>query len=323
MNRSLGSLDSSEQLIRELYIDLRRHINAWAHITKQTAQARMGYIGQHLVSIVTGHPGGRSGARGQDLIISDTEYGEIKTCYRVDQLGKCKDCGSKVAAIEQECPNCNSRDIERKDDSKWLISIRNREEYALIIEPAYYFLVLFDFTDLKDPHTIRASIWQVDPMRPGFTYCMIDYFENIRKNSVSKAPFNLWPFQLKFDLMCPRLIYRSFIDSDDSIATEIFPGRDEARPIPNFRLSSHARARNLTIQKLHDFARRVGISGELPSKKTAVILQIEEKVINSGIPVEQALDALSVSLYWPDIHEKIDSLPSTLVHRLQGADLIN
>ena len=60
-------VETSERLIDELYIDLRRRINNWASITKQTAQARMGYVGQHLVSIVTGYPGGKSGARGKDL----------------------------------------------------------------------------------------------------------------------------------------------------------------------------------------------------------------------------------------------------------------
>ena len=323
MNRRLGDIGSSEQLINDLYIDLRRRINAWAGITKQTAQARMGYVGQHLVSIVTGYPGGRSGARGKDLIISDTEYGEIKTCYRVDQLGKCRICGSVVAAIEQECPKCNAREIKRNDDSKWLISFRNEEEYSLAIEPTVYFLVLFDFTDLNNPHTIRASIWEVNPKRPGFAYCMIDYYENIRQESVSKAPFNLWPFQLKFDLMCPRLIYRSLISNDDSVTTQIFPGREELQPISKFALSPHARARNLTIPKLHNYARRIGINGYLANSKPAVIRQIEEKVIRSGVPVEEALDTLSVCIYWPDIEEKISSLPALLRDRLSREDLIN
>ena len=46
----------------------------------------MGYVGQHLVSVVTGYPGGKSGARGYDLVKDDERHGEIKTCYRVDQV---------------------------------------------------------------------------------------------------------------------------------------------------------------------------------------------------------------------------------------------
>ena len=53
----LGTLEASEELIRDLYIDLRNKVNMWSRITMQTPQARMGYIGQHLTSVVTGFPG--------------------------------------------------------------------------------------------------------------------------------------------------------------------------------------------------------------------------------------------------------------------------
>ena len=78
----LGTAEASEALIKDLYIDLRAKVNAWSKITKQTPQARMGYIGQHLVSVVTGFPGGKSGARGYDLVMDNGHYGEIKTCYK-------------------------------------------------------------------------------------------------------------------------------------------------------------------------------------------------------------------------------------------------
>lgn len=54
-NYELGTIEASEQLIYDLYIDLRKKANHWASITHQTAQARMGYVGQHLVSVVTGY----------------------------------------------------------------------------------------------------------------------------------------------------------------------------------------------------------------------------------------------------------------------------
>ena len=86
LNYTLGTIEASEALIKDLYIDLRAKVNAWSKITQQTPQARMGYVGQHLVSVVTGYPGGKSGARGYDLVIDDERHGEIKTCYRVDHL---------------------------------------------------------------------------------------------------------------------------------------------------------------------------------------------------------------------------------------------
>lgn len=80
LNYTLGTIEASEALIKDLYIDLRAKVNAWSKITQQTPQARMGYVGQHLVSVVTGYPGGKSGARGYDLVIDDERHGEIKTC---------------------------------------------------------------------------------------------------------------------------------------------------------------------------------------------------------------------------------------------------
>lgn len=38
----LGTREASEALIFDLYIDLKKKVNMWSDITKQTAQARMG-----------------------------------------------------------------------------------------------------------------------------------------------------------------------------------------------------------------------------------------------------------------------------------------
>lgn len=47
LNYTLGTIEASEALIKDLYIDLRAKVNAWSKITQQTPQARMGYVGQH------------------------------------------------------------------------------------------------------------------------------------------------------------------------------------------------------------------------------------------------------------------------------------
>ncbi len=52
LNYTLGTIEASEALIKDLYIDLRAKVNAWSKITQQTPQARMGYVGQHLPKIV-------------------------------------------------------------------------------------------------------------------------------------------------------------------------------------------------------------------------------------------------------------------------------
>lgn len=318
----LGDVASSEALIRELYIDLRRRINAWAAITKQTAQARMGYVGQHLVSIATGHPGGRSGARGKDLVISSTEYAEIKTCYRVDQLGACLDCGAVVASIEFECSACNSSNVVRKDDSKWLISIRTQFEYDHILEPKSYYLVLFEFVDIWNPDTIRASIWQVNPLSPGFAYAMIDYYGNIKSKSVSGAPFNLWPYSLKFELMRPRLIYRSYIKSDDSISTEIFPGRDAPVEDTMIDLVEFSRARNLTAAKINVAAERMGLLAVPVGAKRMMIEALMLRVQEAGLSAGVLADSLAYCLYRPDIDKFFSELPELLRGHLESAGLL-
>lgn len=313
---TLGTVEASEALITDLYVDLRRRVNKWAAITNQTAQARMGYVGQHLVSVATGCPGGRSGARGKDLILPNAEYAEIKTCYRVDQLGKCLTCGAAVASIELECPVCGSSNLQRNDDSKWLIGIRNNEEFAKILEPAYYFLVLFDFVNLREPTTIRASIWRVEPNSLGFAYCMIDYYKNIRANSRSKAPFNLWPFSLKMDIMKPLLIYRSFVMPDGAIRTEVFPGRDEPHLHRIHPLPEYAQSRNLTPEKCVELGNYLGVTVNPSDTKRVMLTDIQREVDHQGIGASELADSLAKALYLPHIEEHYPGLPTEIKERI-------
>jgi predicted RNA-binding Zn-ribbon protein involved in translation (DUF1610 family) len=322
MAPALGSLESSEQLIRDLYIDLRRKISEWANLTKQTAQARMGYVGQHLVSVVTGYPGGRSGARGYDLVIQDKGFGEIKTCYRVDQLGKCLTCGKPVAPGELVCPHCGSTPILRNDDSKWLIGMSHEGDFGAILDPYRYYLVLFDFTDMQYPDTIRSSIWEVDPLSPGFAYCMIDYWFNIRAKSVSKAPFNMWPFQLKFDLMRPLLIYRSLIH-EDTIRTERFPGVHPAEYHVPEPLQEYARSQNLKGDKLQVLSSLLNIKVDAPvTKKLVFLTALQKEVDKRKISSDAVTDALARALYYDDIKARLKTLPGNLPTRLKEAKLI-
>lgn len=309
----LGSVEASEQLLRDLYLDLRVKIGRWAEITKQTAQARMGYVGQHLVSVATGFPGGRSGARGHDLIHPDGAYSEIKTCYRVDQLGSCRNCGARVAAIEDSCPECESSDINRMDDSKWLIGIHHDDEFEAILSPRFYYLVLFDFVDLTDPTVIRASIWRVDPKKRGFAYCMVDYYKNIRANSRSKAPFNLWPYELKFSLMQPECIYRSMLDIDESrVDTQIFPGRDGPETYPLKSLEEYSRSQNLTVDAVRQLATNLGAPLPGVGAKRTLLEAIQGFVEVRQVPNGRLADDVSEVLYRDRIAPHIGDLPESI-----------
>jgi hypothetical protein len=322
MPPTLGSLESSEQLLKDLYVELRQKIGVWASVTKQTAQARMGYIGQHLVSVVTGYPGGRSGARGKDLVLSPHEFAEIKTCYRVDQLGKCNACGEGVAPLELECSNCESTDIKRNDDSKWLIGIQHEEEFAEVLQPKFYYLVLFDFTDLDRPDTIRASIWRVDPLTPGFAYCLIDYYRNIKSASSSGAPFNLWPYSLKFELMRPLLIYRSFILPDNTIQTTLFPGIHQAQPHPLSPLVDHSSSRNLTAEKVIEFGRALGLNLPTSTKKLQILQAVQQQIAERFLPPEVVVNALARTFYRAEVEPHLKNLPRVMRQQLVAARVL-
>jgi hypothetical protein len=311
---------ASELLIRELYLDLRKTIHAWAAVTKQTSQARMGYVGQHLVSVVTGHPGGRSGARGYDLVYQDGAYGEVKTCYRVDQLGKCESCGVVVASTEGVCSGCGSANIKRQDDSKWLIGIRNDEEFRNLLEPRDYYFVLFEFEDLVKADAIVASIWSVDPRAPGFSLAMADYYYNIRANSKSKAPFNLWPYMLKFELMRPLLVYRSVI-STGSIRTELFPGRDAPTSWPLSEPSKLARATGLELSVCREIAEALSLPPQPSMSKEALLEQIVTACKKKGMKTQEIADFIARKVYGPLVAKHRLRIPTPFANHLKALGL--
>ena len=303
---------ASEGLITDLYIDLRNKVNKWARLTHQTSQARMGYIGQHLVSIATGLEGSKTGARGDDLVYPDGRHSEVKTCYRVDQLGECSKCHSKVATMDKTCPSCGSSELIRKDDSKWLISIPATEfaekEFGDLFRNELFYLVLFEFEDLQNPETIIASIWSVDPLNRGFAYCMLDYYKNIWPCSKSHAAFNLWPYSFKFELMQPQLVYRAKIESDDSIHTIIFPQLQEA--VPN-KLSPLTTIPSRSIEASAVQREAVAIGVKIPSgmtsKETLKMLQTERE--RKNISDEVLIPVLQRAMYYDKIQAHLSALP--------------
>lgn len=312
---TLGTIEASEQLIHDLYINLRNEVNAWSSITLQTPQARMGYIGQHLVSVVTGFPGGKSGARGYDLVMGNGHYGEIKTCYRVDQLGACGNCGAVVSSLEKKCSVCGSTNIIRKDDSKWLIGIQHDQEFCEVLDPYRYYFVLFEFEEICNPenNNILASIWEVDPTVKGFGYCMMDYYVNIRAKSSSKAPFNMWPHQFKFALTQPELIYQSLIKEDGSIETRIFPTlnnqyREELCP-----LGEYSQAKTITPEAAREVLLKFDPKARTAGRSKRYLLEMTQRLrVLHGISNAELCDAFAEAIYLPLLIPKKALLPARL-----------
>ncbi len=296
----LGTVEASEEIIQDLYLSLRTQLFKWSRVTKQTPQPKMGYIGQHLTSVVTGFPGGRSGARGKDLVLPNGMSAEIKTCYRVDQLGSCRACGALVAAVETQCAVCYSDDVKRKDDSKWLLKPRNDDEMAAFFDPASYYFVLFDFEDLDDPTEINVRIWDVDPRTPGFVFAITDYYVNIGRNSASSAPFNLWPYSLKFQLMRPTLIYHSKIDSDNNVDTLIFPGLVGA-PVPAKLdpLTTFKPSTGFKVEMAREIAAAFGASGAEAETKSRMLDRLHKIRERDAWDDDRLLSVVTEAMYGP------------------------
>lgn len=316
-------IELANNLIKDLYIDLRKKVNYWSTITNQTPQARMGYIGQHLVSIVTGYPGGKSGARGYDLIIDTTnpqkiKYGEIKTCYRVDQLGKCLNCNNVVSSLEKKCSFCGSTKIKRNDDSKWLITMNQKNDLILTFEPEYYYFVLFEFQDINNQHNnnIVATIWKVKTDEPGFLFCLLDYYFNILSNSSSKAPFNMWPHMLKFHLTKPVKVYESIIYEDDTIETLILDNENEKED-ELLDLLEYARSTNLDLTSIKEIYNLLGL--DLPISDSKVVLLNKLNDYRRNINNSKLADIISYALYYKRIFPHYDKFPDEIKEKFNNA----
>ena len=309
---TLGTENASKQLLRDLYIDLRAKANFWSALTKQTPQARMGYIGQHLVSVVTGYQGARTGARGRDLILPENAHGEIKTCYHVDQLGSCKDCHAAVSSIEAACSICGSENIDRKKDSKWLINIRDDAEFSRILEPAYYYFVLFE--PIENHSDVQVSIWQADPKTKGFAYMLMDYYLNIRPASESHAALDLWPYHIKFCLTQPTLIYRSTITAAGKIKISVFPTRgntriDELPSLDTFAQSTTLK-RDLLVSLVQELTPEVRTSRK---NKRDLLACMEEYRIKNRLDNTALCDFLVSRIYLPRLRSHLSRIPPHLL----------
>lgn len=207
------------ELIADLYLQPRSAILKWSQVTNQTAQVRIAYPGQHLASLVSGIPGTGTAARGNDL----ADGSEIKSCSRADQLGKCKECGGGVLPHQEQCPTCNSSNIDRKTDSHWIFSIKSKQELDQYLSCPRILLVLFDrMVDGSD--VIRSRIWEIWPSSARhlyFRWFVEDYWENNYLYKLDKgltpAPLNLHPLQFDFYMMNPVCTFEARTRMPESI----------------------------------------------------------------------------------------------------------
>ena len=209
------------EFLEEIVVAPRSLLRKWAAITKQTPAVKLGYIGQHLASLITGVPGTGTGARGDDL----ADGSEVKSCNKIDQADKCKDCNERVMRFEDRCSNCGSENIERRKDSKWLFTIRDEHELNQYLNMDRVVLLLMDYPgfDDNDFNDIRISCFEIYPKEERmsvFGDLIRNHYEN---NYLPKAnaglktnPMNLHPFGFQFYKCNPVKIFSCGIKDIDT-----------------------------------------------------------------------------------------------------------
>jgi hypothetical protein len=204
-----------EECLRELYTEPRRSLYKWSQITQQTAQVRLGYPGEHLVSVISGVEGTGSAARGSDL----SDGTEIKSCSRADQLSECRDCGAKVLLWQEDCPECGSENINIKTDSHWIISITSEKELEVYRDGVPRLLLLMFDRESQSTDKVRLRVWEVDTDQWYYKAFITDYFENNylvkQERGGSPAPLNLHPEKYDFYMMEPALVFHADIDIEE------------------------------------------------------------------------------------------------------------
>lgn len=223
------TLGNNEQRIKELLDDLvvrpRIQLLKWSAFTKQTPNMKIGYPGQHLASLITGVEGTRTGARGHDLV----DGTEVKSCSRVDQLDKCRECKIPVSRFENQCSKCNSRNIKRNNDSKWLFGIRSENELRQLVNTYdRVLLILSDYPNFDDGDYSKIrfqafEIWPKEPRFACFRELMTSYYYGIHKEGKgSKAPKNFWPESFQFYKCKPVKVFEcEVVDANASPSIEV------------------------------------------------------------------------------------------------------
>jgi hypothetical protein len=204
-------------LLKDIYLSYREKLLKWAEITRQTAIVDPEYLSMHLVSIFTGIPGTGTAARGFDL----ADGSEVKSSSRVEQLGRCKECGAAVMSFEEKCGRCGSQNIERKYDSHWIFSLRNEEEVKSLLSRPMIYLVLMDYEDVEKRDVIRIRIWRLDPKDPFvqiffWDYYFLEYYKKRKERGETPAPCNLHPDKPLTKSLKPLLVFLGKVDFSES-----------------------------------------------------------------------------------------------------------
>jgi hypothetical protein len=235
------NVNQIKKLIHELVLEPRLKALAWSEITKQTPNMKIGYPGQHLASLVVGMEGCKTGARGNDIV----DGSEVKSCSRVDASDKCTKCNEKLSRTEIVCGVCGSTEISRDNTSKWLFTIRDKNDLKVLTKDLdRVILVLADYPEfhLNNFDNIQFQvfeIWNNTKRCQEFTNLMSNYFNNIyqvhkgKDSAKTPAPKNFWPYSYQFYKCNPIKVFSCVIKNANTkpVIDDIFyvePNQDRS-----------------------------------------------------------------------------------------------
>jgi len=207
--------------ISDLFINPRKTMYEWSSITEQTAHIKIGYVGQHLASVLLNTKGCKTAARGEDCL----DKSEVKSCSRVDQSDKCNRCNINITRFDKICPKCNKKDkIKRNNDSKWLLTIRSEDDLKKYLKLDRLVLIIEEYPKFNENNydDIAIKVYEIYPKKEQckhFKSILTDYYENIYLANVKKnpkkvpAPKNLWPYSFQFYMCNPVKIFECKISN--------------------------------------------------------------------------------------------------------------
>lgn len=137
----------AKSFIEDAVIGQYRQLVRWQHITGQSAQIDSGYLGQHLVSLVSGKAGRGRGSRGKGADLRDGS--EIKIASTLGGVDK---------------PRWNNK----------LNTAEAVENY--LKNPAIYF-GLFDTSTKGEDFPVRVRVWVVEPQKDELFRAVVEYWD--------------------------------------------------------------------------------------------------------------------------------------------------
>lgn len=121
----------SKQFIESVIFNQYRQLVSWKSVTGQSSQIDSGYLGQQLVSILTGIPGCGTRGKGKDL----EDGSEVKTA-------------STLSGV---------------DIPRWNNILKTQEKVDEFLKFPAIFFVLFDTFKKEQSFPLRVRIWKVCP----------------------------------------------------------------------------------------------------------------------------------------------------------------